>query len=127
MKNFFELKGQTINIIIGLAPDCDGYEFVLDNGQTVSFSHGQDCCESVRVVGLRGDIQNILGYPITLAEEDNPDDDGFMVDHPSYEHRTITKYILESEKGRFEIVWFGDSNGYYGESVDMYVNPTKQS
>lgn len=120
MTQFFELKGKVIKAIRNLAIDTDGYTLFTADHQ-LHFYHSQDCCEIVKVAAIRGGISNIIGRTITLAEEDNPSEDPDVTPDP--ESQTITKYILETSKGRLEIVWNGVSNGYYSESVTMYVKP----
>lgn len=120
MIQFFELKGKVITAIRNLAVDSDDYT-LFTAGHQLHFYHEQDCCETVKVAAIRGNISDIIGHTITLAEEDNPSEDPDVT--PDYESQTITKYILETSKGRLEIVWDGVSNGYYSESVTMNIKP----
>lgn len=107
--NFFELKGKIItDITIG------DITTIKTNDRTYQIEHQQDCCESVWFDNMVGDKNNIIGFPITLAEEDS------QSSKTSWGSKTTTSFFLETEKGRLELHWLGESNGYYNESVSFF-------
>lgn len=75
----------------------------------------QQCCEDVYVEEIVGDLEDLAGVPITSA----------TVATSSQEtgswSRTWTFYCLRTQKGDVTIRWFGESNGYYSETVDLGV------
>lgn len=83
--------------------------------------HEQDCCECVYLQDVCGDIDDLIGSPITMAEEvcsdDDPDD---YNQQNEFESRTWTFYKLATVKGYVTLRWLGSSNGYYSEKVSFF-------
>jgi hypothetical protein len=101
----------------------DEIVFVLDSGERFRMYHRQDCCEDVYLDDVAGDLQDLVGSPITLAEEayrtTNPEGvptPKYQEDHESF---TWTFYRFATVKGYVTLRWYGGSNGYYSESVDF--------
>lgn len=96
----------------------DEIRFKTTDGRTLLMYHEQDCCESVYVEDIIGDMDDLIGEPLTMAEEvsenGNSDDDDDWD-----ESRTWTFYKFATVKGYVTIRWLGESNGYYSESVDL--------
>lgn len=92
--------------------------FVLSDGQTVLFNHNQDCCEYVCIDDVCGDLEDLKNTPILSAEEVmNPTD---VEAKESYEESfTWTFYHFRTIKGTVTVKWYGSSNGYYSETVDI--------
>jgi len=98
----------------------DGYEvrFETVDGDRYRLYHHQDCCESVYIESIVGDLQDLVGSEILIAEEvdgETPADFNSDV-HESY---TWTFYKFATRKGYVDIRWLGTSNGYYSERVDF--------
>ncbi len=55
------------------------------DGETYILYHSQSCCESVTVEDICGDTKNLIGSPITLAEESTSEKNppGFVKDYQS--------------------------------------------
>lgn len=98
-------------------------------GKVYSMVHSQDCCESVVVESIVGDVNELLGTPVIVAEEAtsiNSTPPGTFGpfkkdarDDPPDESYTWTFYKIDTWKGGVTIRWFGSSNGYYSESVSF--------
>ncbi len=111
---FEDMKGRTITKIE--VSNEDEIEFTFDDGLVCRMCHYQDCCESVYIESIVGELTDLLNTPLTLAEEVvNCEDD------KGWESVTWTFYKLATVKGYVDIRWCGTSNGYYSESVDFEV------
>jgi len=105
----------------------DEIRFETVEGDEFKLYHSQDCCESVSVESIVGDLSDLVGSPILMAEEvTHSGGDGDSADWPEgvakdYEPEsyTWTFYKLATIKGGVTIRWFGSSNGYYSESVSF--------
>ncbi len=115
--NFSELVGKTFESI---ERGSDELVFTEISGQRYALRHDQDCCESVYIEDIDGDLADIQGTPILLAEENSQSDDpeGYVRDCPP-ESVTWTFYRLGTVNGTVVIRFLGESNGYYSEGVDL--------
>ena len=122
---FEELKGKIFVSIVGKAGD-DIIKFKCINGEEYTLEHDQDCCEIVEVNDVNGDWEDLLNSPILLAEEitfDNKNPEGIKIpeeQNSDMRSFTWTFYKLSTNKGSVTIRWYGKSNGYYSETVDLY-------
>lgn len=114
--NISELIGKTL---IRVWADDELIRFETKENRYEMY-HKQDCCEHVYVSDICGELQDLVGTPILLAEEVSSSNKG--TDRESYEGTsTWTFYKLSTIKGDVTISWLGTSNGYYSESVDLYL------
>lgn len=116
--NFENLVGLTFVSITGATKDSDEIVFTTTCGRKIEMNHSQDCCESVYVNDVEGDINDLLNSPIVLAEESVNSDDP-PAEKSWVDSFTWTFYRLATTKGFVVIRWFGESNGYYSEGVDL--------
>lgn len=115
-KNISALLGKTLSDI-NVDRDNDEIIFTCTDGDQFKMLHMQDCCESVSIDDIVGDIQDLLDSPITMAEVVTNDD--AKPKEYADESYTWTFYKLATVKGYVNIKWFGTSNGYYSEGVDF--------
>lgn len=116
MAKLQDLLGKTLTRV-----EEDGYElvFVTTEGKRFKLYHSQDCCENVYIESIVGDLNDLLGAPLLVAEEregETPADYTFPREPESY---TWTFYTFATRKGYVDVRWLGESNGYYSESVDF--------
>jgi hypothetical protein len=72
----------------------------MKSGKQLRLHHDQDCCETVELVSIDGDICKLIGKPILSTE---------------------TKITLRCDAETVIMRWIGESNGYYGEDVDFEI------
>lgn len=108
--NVSDMLGKTFSRVVA---DEDTVTFQNDEVRYVLY-HSQDCCESVVVEEIIGDIEDLEGWPLLISREDH-DADGPELNEESY---TWTFYNFATFKGYVTIRFLGTSNGYYSEDVD---------
>jgi hypothetical protein len=116
---FKDLVGLTLTGIQVTGKDQereDRIEFLAGERQFVMY-HCQDCCESVNIEDIAGDLEDLIGSPILFAEESSNSDQG--PGEYCDDCYTWTFYRIGTVKGTVVIRWYGTSNGYYSESVDF--------
>lgn len=120
VKSFEDLQGRILCKVVNL----DDYElrFHLTEDHYVRMYHAQDCCESVSIEDIVGDLDDLVGTPLLLVEEvSNYDGESKYEDDEWSESETWTYYRFRTMKGSVDIRWYGTSNGYYSESVDIEI------
>ena len=114
MTEFSDLEGKTLSSIhVDRGNHEDEIRFVTEDGDTYRMHHYQDCCESVDIEDINGDLDDLVGTKIVSAVEAISESDS------RYGHETYTFYHLRTVKGDVTIRWHGESNGYYSERVDF--------
>lgn len=101
---------------------ADGDQMIFKSGKKVfRFYHSQRCCEKVNIEDIAGDLKDLVGSPILLAEEvDSSYSDGDK--ESEAESFTWTFYKFSTVKGSVTVRWLGVSNGFYSEKVDYYYS-----
>lgn len=118
--SFEVLKDKTITKIDGAVSGSDVINIFCSDDTEYRMYHSQDCCETVEVSEIVGDISDITNSPILLAEEVSQEARSSDVpDGQYFESGTWTFYKLSTIKGSVTIRWLGESNGYYSESVEF--------
>ena len=110
------MRGKTFAKVV-----ADGNEMLFEtaDGERFVFGHDQDCCESVYIEDITGDIEDLVGEPLLLVDEvsgETPAD----FDPDAHDSYTWTFYKFATRKGYVDVRWLGESNGYYSERVDLF-------
>lgn len=98
---------------------------IVTENAVYHFEHDQQCCEYVYLEEIIGDINDLIGQTLTMAEvvfewvksNDNHDDD---------EVKAWTFYKFATVKGYVTMRWVGESNGYYSVDVDVIKHKKKE-
>ena len=121
VKSFEDLQGRILSKVVQLD---DELHFHLTDNHYVRMYHAQDCCESVSIEDIVGNLDDLVGTPLLLVEEVSNyefDDDDTDEDDYYGESETWTYYRFRTIKGSVDIRWYGTSNGYYSESVNIEI------
>lgn len=98
--------------------------FIDEDDIEYEMFHYYDCCENVYIEDICGDINNLIGSEIIMAEEViNKDLSPLNKFDESY---TWTFYKFATVKGYVTIRWYGESNGNYSERVDFIINDKEE-
>lgn len=110
------LKAMEEKLIYGIIVDQseDTIRFQFSDAD-VLFYHHQNCCESVVIDDINGNFEDMVGDMLLLAEERVSDDETIS------ESGTWTFYTFRSLRASVDVKWYGTSNGYYSERVDIDV------
>ena len=101
------LRGKIIKSIREI--DGERIDIETEDNKKYSMFHSQDCCESVRIHDIKGNLQDLIGSEIISASENSsstdwPED----VEIPTYRDSwTWTIYTFQNEKGTVKIRWLG--------------------
>jgi len=115
------MLGKTISSIKN---NGDELLFKMSDGSLYKMYHEQDCCEDVFLEDVCGNFEDVIGAPILLASEErsgvDPIDSNLDEDQTAYrESYTWTFYKIQTVNGSVTLRWYGESNGYYSESVNL--------
>ena len=123
IKNYNEVIGEVVKeVYVGEYETSLLLEFESGNG--LLLTHYQDCCEYVAIDDIvGGKLEDLKGQKILKFEEViNIDLDekpkNLDIDEEIYSS-TWTFYKISTFKDDITIRWFGTSNGWYSEKVDV--------
>ena len=90
--------------------------FTSTDGRRFEFHYVPDCCASCVIEDVCGDLSDLVGSPLVEADEVS----NYEGPVPEYaESYTWTFYRFSTVKGTVTVRWFGESHGYYSESVTL--------
>lgn len=103
----------------------DDRELIFECDQGVfKFYHQEDCCESVYIESIVGDLIDLVGEPLLVASKTTSGEDPPWYNRKyAPESLTWSFYKFATRKGYVDVRWKGESNGYYSESVDVEFRP----
>lgn len=101
IRHFADLRGHTL-AAVAHETDTDGHDrilFTLADGRRYELHHIQECCESVCVEDIEGNLGSLVGSPLLVAEEVEGETGG----EQGFETYTWTFYKLATIKGYVDI------------------------
>ena len=104
-----EFLGKTITAVHGGEKGDSEIIFLMSDGTAYKMFHEQDCCEEVAVEDTDAPLSSLIGLPLLRAE----------VATSKGEYHTWTFYKLATNLASVTIRWYGSSNGYYSEEVNL--------
>lgn len=113
---FPEMLGRTCVDLQGREGDGE-LVFTMSDGSVFKFWHQDDCCESVAMHEVHGDLEDLVGAPLVEAEEVDASNE--PAPKEGAESFTWTFYKFRTSKGSVTVRWLGRSNGYYSETVSF--------
>jgi len=114
--NISEFVGKTF---VSINVRDEFIDFLTDKKEKYQMYHEQDCCETVYVDDICGNIVDLLESPILKAEERTSNDNPKKGQEYYEDSFTWTFYEIATIKGSVTIKWYGESNGYYSEEVSI--------
>lgn len=112
MSDLEKIIGATILEVVGCERESECVSFVTDRG-TLRLLHRQNCCERVYLEDANGDIADLIGGVVSVAEERSNQKGERGECRTKY-----TFYSIRTTKGDLDLRWIGKDNGWYSVSVD---------
>jgi hypothetical protein len=112
------LVGLTIASIDGMGKGSEEITITCEGGRRFRMWYEHDCCAGCNVEDVIGDVADLIGTPILLAEDVSNDTSLVPPKGESEyaaESETWTFVKLATVKGYVTLRWYGASNGYYSE------------
>ncbi len=121
-KGMAQMLGKTFVKVVG---SVDGHEILFETaqGEQFLFAHRQDCCETVRINDITGDLEDLVGEPLLISEEVKG---ATEPDGEHYESYSYTFYKFATRKGYVDVRWLVEGIRCYPERVDLFVEETAQ-
>lgn len=92
------------------------------NGEVLyKLAHSQDCCEHVYIESIVGDLNDLTGQPLYIAEvvyqdaSEEENSDGYLPDSATWSF-----FKFATIKGYVDVRFYGESNGYYSETAELF-------
>lgn len=108
---FNNMIGKVMSSVTGQIGDSE-MVFTSIDGKTFKFLHYLQCCETVTIEDIIGDLSDLIGSTIVQAEEVSSEQTSTRDNSGTW-----TFYKFATQKGYVAVRWFGSANRY-SESVD---------
>lgn len=119
-----DVIGKTIKEIknhVGDHIGADELTLVFECGSTMRMYHVQECCETVYLYDVVGDLDRLVGSPLLQAESVSTSEDSIPETDTGDDSHTWTYYKFATVIDSVSLRWIGTSNGYYSELVEVDI------
>lgn len=113
-----QLIGKTFDKVY---QDGDVICFEKDGEVLYKLAHSQDCCEHAYIESIVGDLNDLTGQPLYIAEvvyqdaSEEENSDGFYDDSATWSF-----FKFATIKGYVDVRFYGSSNGYHSETAGLF-------
>lgn len=111
-----DLVGRTLRTVTQNGRESIRFESIT--GEQWEMFYEPDCCASCEIEDVVGDLDDLVGVPIIMAEAGTNHGNPRPSEYPD-ESFTWTFYRFATAKGYVTIRWYGSSNGYYSETASF--------
>lgn len=121
VKTYTEFSGKTIQEIRGCKKHSDEVTIKFTDGSCLKFYHRQDCCETVLLEDFDATPEDLVNAKIISIEEriSYSGKDEIKPLNTWDESYTWSFYVIKTSKFTMTLRWYGESNGWYSETVDI--------
>lgn len=109
---YIKIEDMLNKVFVSVVNEDDELIFSTEK-EVYKFFHSQDCCENVYLESVVGDLEDLIGEPLLLAEESTKENED------ASEYGMWTFYKFATRKGYVDVRWNGSSNGYYSVGVSL--------
>lgn len=121
VNTYTEFSGKTIQEIRGCKKHSDEVTIKFTDGSCLKFYHQQDCCETVLLEDFDATPEDLVNAKIISIEEriSNSNENEIKPLNTWNESYTWSFYVIKTSKFTMTMRWYGESNGWYSEEVDI--------
>ena len=120
VNTYTEFSGKTIQEIRGCKKHSDEVTIKFTDGSCLKFYHRQDCCESVLLEDFDTEPEYLINTNIISIEERiSRSGEGINPLNDWDESYTWSFYVIKTSSSTMVLRWYGESNGWYSETVDI--------
>ena len=120
VNTYTEFSGKTIQEIRGCKKHSDEVTIKFTDGSCLKFYHKQDCCETVLLEDFDITPEWLIDSKIISIEERiSRSEEGVNPLNDWAESYTWSFYVIKTSSSTMVLRWYGESNGWYSETVDI--------
>lgn len=120
VNTYTEFSGKTIQEIRGCKKHSDEVTIKFTDGTCLKFYHQQDCCESVLLEDFDTEPEYLINTNIISIEERiYRSGEGMKPLSTCDQSYTWSFYVIKTSSITMVLRWYGESNGWYSETVDI--------